>query len=534
LVYVGTFYGKVGRMNEIPVALVALYRYRNFPVRIMHPLLKSIEGVKPYTVFFKNCEANVFKPPTEKEEELFIDCIKKLNPKIVGFSVLSPLMPVARKLTKLIKEKTDSLVVWGGVHPTIFPENCISDVDMLCIGEGEGALGDIVKNLRDNKPLDSIKNLWIKNKDGKVIKNPLRPLIEDLDSLPFVLYEDDNFYFIDSDKIAEKDNLRLDNYFWVQTARGCPYACSYCVNSLTRPMFKDLGKSVRRRSVDNVIKELKKNNKADFIFFFDEVFGDDEAWLHEFATKYKKEINLPFYVQYNPKNIRESVVDKLIYAGVGIVNFGIQTGSDYIRNNIFHRPGKNKEILDIVGMLSKGKMKICYDLILENPYDTEETLLDAIKFLIELPKPLLFNLYSLQYFPSYPLTKMAIRDGHIKPEDATVDKLINKTTKDWAFVPRFFPYDKKHILQNIIWLIARNHVRNSTIKYVLFGKSRFSGFCLFYLNIKAVIFGKVFGIGGFLWRNQWIVYIVNALKYALKGDFETFKRKFKKRILKRI
>ena len=75
-------------MNKIDVVLVALYRYRNFPVRIMHPLLKNIDGIEPYTIFFKNCDTNVFNPPTGQEEKLFAELIAKLNPKLVGFSVL--------------------------------------------------------------------------------------------------------------------------------------------------------------------------------------------------------------------------------------------------------------------------------------------------------------------------------------------------------------------------------------------------------------------------------------------------------------
>lgn len=73
-------------MNKIVVVLVALYRYRNFPVRIMHPLLRNINGIEPHTIFFKNCDTNVFNPPTDREEELFVKLITKLNPKFVGFS----------------------------------------------------------------------------------------------------------------------------------------------------------------------------------------------------------------------------------------------------------------------------------------------------------------------------------------------------------------------------------------------------------------------------------------------------------------
>src|SRR3990167_1029376 len=92
--------------------------------------------------------------------------------------------------------------------------------------------------------------------------------------------------------------------------------------------------------------------------------------------------------------------------------------------------------------------------VLANPYDTEESLKNAISVLLQLPKPLFFNLYSLQYFPDYPLTRKAIEDGHIKMEDVSTDSLMERTTRNWAFVPKLLPFNKKQMLQNIIWLVV--------------------------------------------------------------------------------
>ncbi|MDP2939798.1 MAG: radical SAM protein [Candidatus Omnitrophota bacterium] len=524
-------------MNKPTIVLVALYRYQNFPVRIMHPLLKKIDGIEPHSIFFKNCDTNIFNPPTGLEEKLFVDLITKLNPKLVGFSVLSPYAPIARRLTKLVKDNSSSLVIWGGVHPTISPESCIDEADIVCIGEGEGAMTDLARHLADGKPYESIKNLWVKGSD-RIIKNPMRPLIQDLDSLPFPSYGDNTYYFINSNKITKDDPSLLDNYFWVQTSRGCPYVCSYCVNSLLRTLFKDIGPYTRRRSVNNIIKEIKENlglsgNRTERLYFIDEVFGAEESWLNEFELKYKKEVGKPFVVEYNPKVINSTILDKLVSAGLDTISFGIQTGSDDIRNRIFHRPGKNDEILDLVKKISEYNVKIKYDLILDNPYETEQSLKGTIGFLLKLPKPLWFNLYSLSYFPNYPLTKMAIEDKHIKPEEVEIDRLMARITRNWAYVPRLLPYTEKQILQNIIWLIVWNHVKNSTIKFSVFGDSLSAKLCLNYFNLKSIVLGKVFGVGGILWRNVWIMYITNGVKYILKGDWKTLVLKIKKHILKK-
>ncbi|MGD9086627.1 MAG: hypothetical protein PVJ41_16735, partial [Desulfobacterales bacterium] len=83
--------------DPIAVVLIALYRYQNFPIRILHALLEKIEGVEPHTIFFKNHYTNAVAPPTAKEESLFKQKIVELQPKLVGFSVYSPYVPIAQK-----------------------------------------------------------------------------------------------------------------------------------------------------------------------------------------------------------------------------------------------------------------------------------------------------------------------------------------------------------------------------------------------------------------------------------------------------
>ena len=86
-------------MSKFNIVLIALGRYQNFRVRTMHAMLESIDGVETHTIFFKNYKTNVFNPPTEHEEKLFVDLITRLNPDLVGLSVLSPYAPLAKRLT---------------------------------------------------------------------------------------------------------------------------------------------------------------------------------------------------------------------------------------------------------------------------------------------------------------------------------------------------------------------------------------------------------------------------------------------------
>ena len=488
--------------ESIPVVLIALYRYQNFPIRIMHSLLENIDGVTPHTIFYQNFYTNALKLPTEKEEELITRKIVELNPKIVGISVYSPFALIAKRLTRLIKEKTSSIVIWGGIHPTLSPETSLQEADIVCVGEGEGALVDLVTAIRDKKAYQDIENLWL-NKNGHTIKNPMRNLIQDLDSIPSPAYAKDSFYFIGSNRLTQTDPALSDPILPVLPARGCPFTCSYCVNSLLRPMYRNLGRFTRRRSVDNVIEEVKEvlqmpGSKKKLVEFHDENFGTNDAWLEEFESRYKDEIGLPFKVQYNPKLVKAGIISRLVNIGLHRVKFGIEAGTDQIRNQIFHRPGKNREIVNLVNTISNYDVKIRYDLILDNPYDTEETLKETVNLLMQLPKPLRFNLYSLQYFPGYPLTLKALNDGHIHAEEVSLGSLQKKMARNWAYVPKLLPYTKKQMLQNIVWLYIYGNTPDKSVKSAVFGNTHSAWFELSYLNLKAIILGKFQSIKRFI------------------------------------
>ena len=484
-----------GSTEPITVVLIALYRYQNFPIRILHSLLEKIEGVEPHTIFFKNHYTNAIKTPTPKEETLFREKIIELQPKMVGFSIYSPYVPIARRLTKIVKENSSATVMWGGIHPTLSPESCLEQCDIVCIGEGEGALKDLVESLRDGKKYESINNLWVKQ-NGRIIQNPLRPLIHDLDSIPFAAYARDSFYFIGSNKITREDAAIYDPILAVMPARGCPFTCSYCVNSLLRPLYQGLGPYNRRRSAANLIAEMKgilaiPGTQKKLVEFHDENFGTDESWLGEFEALYPREIGLPFKVQYNPRLIKAESVRRLKKCGLHRIKFGIEAGADRIRNQVFRRPGKNQELIKLAQAIAKFDVKIRYDLIIDNPYDTEETLKETIDLLLKLPKPLRFNLYSLQFFPNYPLTQKAIEDGHITRQEASLDYLHKKMARNWAFVPRLFPLNKKQIMHNIIWLMVYGRAEDRAVKQAIFNEVPSAGLKLTYLNLKAIFLGKI-------------------------------------------
>ena len=527
------------------VVLVGLYTYFNVPVRILHPVADRIKGVDAHTIFYKNYDSNIFSLPSAKEEKIFEDTIKQLNPKIVAMSLLSPYVLIAKRLTELIKKHTSAIVLWGGVGPTITPEEHIKLTDIICIGEGERAFEELILAVRDGKDYKNIKNLWI-NDGSKIIKNSQGPLIQDLDNLPFAKYGSKNMYFIEHNKLSREDPELDHSILYLQSTRGCPYSCSFCIETMYHDIYKGLGKFVRRRSVDSIVQEVRMHldrpgNRKKRVYFIDEVFGSAPGFIDEFAPRFRKEVGLPFDVLYHPKSLKIRTIEKLVEAGVAEINFGVQTGSDKIRNDVFTRPGTNAEIIELTSEISKHNIRIRYDLILDNDFETKETLKECINLISQLPKPVIFNTFSLQHFPDYPMTKLAIKAGHVT-EDELEDwpTMMRRTTENWKFIPRLKKRKKTRTnqlqrLNNIIWMMCWNHASDRVVKYAVFGKSLSSKIVFHYLNFKSVMLWKIFGEGGWIHTSSYklkiLSYPLETIKLIVRGDWKDLAYKISKKAM---
>lgn len=109
---------------------------------------------------------------------------------------------------------------------------------------------------------------------------------------------------------------------------------------------------------------------------------------------------------------------------------------------------------------------------------------------------------------------------------------MERTTSNWAYVPKLFPFDKKQALENIIWLIVWNHAKDNMVKYALPGDSLGSRLCFIYLNFKSVLLGRIRGIGGIVDKYRFISDPLNVVKY-LRTDRKKLYLKIKKRMLKK-
>jgi len=338
-------------------------------------------------------------PVTDIEKNLLFNKLKEIQPDVIGFSVMSIDIELTKALTRRVKGEFPNIpVIWGGIHPTITPEESIGVADIICIGEGEEPLLELINNPQRT----DIKNLWFR-KNGKIIKNELRPLEQNLDRFPIPIYGEDEF-LIEWNKIEElKIHTHRDHFMAkhiILTQRGCPYSCNYCAHVLTRQLYKGQ-KYIRRISVDKVLDEVElriKQFNPDGVCFWDDVFFLNYPWLTEFAEKYPERIGLPFGGYAHPQSTSEEMIKILKPAGLSFIAFGVQTGSEYIGKEIYGRTYPNEDIVRLAKLGEKYGLEIVYDIISNCPYEREEDLVATLKFLYELPRAGKISIKKLRFY----------------------------------------------------------------------------------------------------------------------------------------
>ena len=265
------------------------------------------------------------------------------------------------ELNRKIQQNHPLPTVWGGPHPTFYPEMLQEErIDYICRGEGDEAFRELLDRLQDNLSPDEVANFWIKKESGKIIKNPPRPLVPDLDDLPFpdreLLY-----------RYPAWERFPVKSFI---AGRGCPYNCSYCFNPPLRELYGNPGNFVRRRSVENLlceISEVKARYPLQFIQFEDDIFPSETKWLKKFSSLYPQRIGLPFAVNAHPETIRPQMIKLLKKAGCHSVNLGLETAETELRRRILKRKTSNERIIEACRLVKSSGIQLLLEVMLGIP-----------------------------------------------------------------------------------------------------------------------------------------------------------------------
>lgn len=247
----------------------------------------------------------------------FEETIEKINefcPDIVGFTAFTNEIKPCGYIAHKIKENRPHVItVIGGAHVTAIPTETLLEFpgfDLGVVGEGEQTFLEICSESLLDRKYEKIKGLVFKNQYGKVFLTDPRPRILDQDLIPFPAW----------------DLLPPANTYFVQSTRGCPFNCVFCMNHN--------GRVARSRSIQNVIEELEliiETFKPKRISFGDELFSVDmkrTADLMDAMIKAKIGERVSWDIQTHVNFVDEELFTKMKKANVAIVEMGVETGDE--------------------------------------------------------------------------------------------------------------------------------------------------------------------------------------------------------------
>ncbi|WP_236951112.1 B12-binding domain-containing radical SAM protein [Methanobacterium subterraneum] len=296
----------------------------------------------------------------------------KIDPKVVGITATTATIKNALEYIKNIKKALpNTLTVIGGSHPTFMPYETLKSektLDAVVIGEGEETIVDIADNARKN--LSGIKGISYRN-DDKIRKTPSRPLIKDLDSLPFPARH----------LVPFKSYELSSQAGGMITSRGCVFSCNYCSSSLI------MGKKFRTRSPENVVDELEELSYKyglKEVAFLDDIFMLNKKRAGMIADEIKRrDIDVSFIASSRVNNVDKRLLESLKDSGMSTLYCGVESGSqrvlDLMGKGITLKQAENAfKIAKNVGIDVVGSFILGY------PGETVEEMNQTIDFSIKL------------------------------------------------------------------------------------------------------------------------------------------------------
>lgn len=397
-----------------------------------------------------------------KEELCYKELEKALeNAVCVGLSIMTEQIKNALEISAFVRKKNPNIaIVWGGIHPTLFPEQTCKNelVDFVVVSEGELTLLELVKELKKIKPdFSKIRGLAFK-KDGKIKINPQREAI-DVNKLPMTdwnLLENIEIY------LNKPEGIKSLQIF---TSRGCAYRCAFCVNTIV-----NVNRRWRSKSVGRVMDEIEDLiNKFDITFlrFSDENFPIDIKRMEKIADEImKRKLNITWFMNCRADYFRESkiskkLLEKLVKSGLRITSIGAESGSNevlkYIKKDI-----TVEDILESAKMVKDAGIQIEYSFMVGMPYETSEQMKKTVELILKIKKinPE-FRIIGPQVFRPYPGGAMyndCVKLGFQEPD----------TLKGWIGLDKFFVTNYAS-LDDLAWINDTDLVQFITKESIYLG-----------------------------------------------------------------
>jgi anaerobic magnesium-protoporphyrin IX monomethyl ester cyclase len=349
-------------------------------------------------------------------------------PDLLAYSVTSFDVDRHLEIHRTIKQHVRVPGVFGGPHPTFFPELIENeDVDIICRGEADLSFPQLLERLDSDARYDT-SNFSFRLPGGKVKHNDLAPLQVALDDLPFP----------DRDLLYTHSVFMARNPIKVFMAgRGCPFDCSYCFNHVFNDMYRGKGPVLRSKSVDYLLREIQEvraKYPLTFVKFHDDIFGPRKEWLSEFAERYPREIGIPFLCYARPNMVSEEYCALLRQAGCYSVSMAIECGNEELRRQVLNRRIKDEQIITACERLHAEGIRVYTLNMVGLPGETEADILRTIELNREVRSDYA-DASILQPYPGTRITTLCQESGYLPVNTPHFESQYSDTLL--TFTPEF-------------------------------------------------------------------------------------------------
>ena len=411
-----------GRLYLGLAYLAAVLDKEGYEVKIFNveTFFKNINNEGEKVVIDEATYLKNYSPDHEVYKEI-MNATKEFGPDMVGISFMTANSTSGYYLAEMLKSYNPKLpVIAGGTHPTLLPEEPLKKApfDYVIRGEGEETIVELINTIKNKKDISKVPGISYL-KDGKIIHNPNRPFIQNLDKLPFPAFH-----------LMRNAQKNLYACTGITTARGCPFQCNYCASNL---MWT---RNVRFRSPANVVEEIKdRYNRLGVkgYSFNDDTFTLKSAFVEEICNRI---LTLPFKITWHCDTRGDTITLKTLKlmkkAGCRHVYLGLESGSPKIQKMI-KKNISNSKIKEAVKMARKAGIETTVYFMAGFPEEKEEDLMQSVNAMKDIkPDHAIWSI--LTPYPGTEIWDLARKRG-----------LVSVDT-DWA---RFFHHSSRNIFNTM-------------------------------------------------------------------------------------
>lgn len=359
---------------------------------------------------------------TQKEVE---DKIIRAEFEVVGIGAIVTVYKYVKWLIGVFKKyHPGKKMIIGGSVGTSVPHIILkkTQADIVCIGEGEITILELITALEKRKDLVGVSGVWFKDESGEIVQTKKREPMSDLDSLPYPAWD-----LFPMDIYLKNPIGALNRNKWIDggadektplsmnlsATRGCPYKCIYCYHDF-------MGQRYRHRSAGHIVEEMKALRErygVEYFHFIDDEFSLKKDFIYSFCEAVKLEFKgeITWGCTGRVNLMDEPLVVAMVDAGCELIGYGIESGSqkmlDFIKKGVTVEQAKNA-----IRLTQKYLGWADCSFMIGYPGETRETLGETINFCEELnltPEVVFF----LTPYPGTELYKMARLQGKIKDEE---------------------------------------------------------------------------------------------------------------------